>query len=261
MKNHIVSFSSGLSSAVTAIRVMERYGKENTQLVFMDTKFEDDDNYRFMIDFERMFDVEILRLADGRTPYQVASDEHVIFNNRVASCTRRLKIELFQRWLKSLSYSVTVHIGYDYTEMHRIDATTAAYEKLGVTVDYPLLWKPYEIRTYIDVMRSYGIEAPRMYSMGYTHANCGGRCVKQGHGDWLRTLINFPERFAEIEQWEREMRDHPVRKNYAILKTQTKDGFEPLTLEELRIENQDRLSLPLLCALDEQSACVHCGVL
>ena len=69
----------------------------------------------------------------------------------------------------------------------------------------PLLWKPYELRKYPAVARAdWGIEPPRMYDLGYTHANCGGRCCKQGWGDWLRTLLNWPARYAEVEPGKNE---------------------------------------------------------
>ena len=74
--NHIVSFSSGLSSAITAVRVLDKH--PDALLVFMDTNFEDEDNYRFMSDFENRFGVKIMRLADGRTPYEVSRAQHVI---------------------------------------------------------------------------------------------------------------------------------------------------------------------------------------
>jgi len=259
---HVVSFSSGLSSALTAVRVIDRYGLDNTRLVFMDTLFEDADNYRFMSDFERTFDVEIIRLAEGRTPYEVSRAQHVIPNQKLAPCTFRLKIEIFRAWLADQEKPLTIHIGYDFAETHRSEPTRRNYEGLGYEVDFPLLWKPIEYRPYPQVCRDdWSIEPPRMYALGYTHANCGGRCVKQGQGDWLRTLANFPDRYAAIEKWEAEMRDHPKRKDYALLRSQTNGSTTPLTLKELREQYEsNRIDAPLLFRLDEQSICVHCGV-
>lgn len=257
---HIVSFSSGLSSALTAVRVIERYGLQDTRLVFMDTLYEDDDNYRFMAEFERRHGVEIVKITEGRTPYEVAKDEHYIPNSRVASCTRRLKIEPFRAYLATLEKPVTVHIGYDYAEMHRCEPTRKNYEALGYQVDFPLLWKPVEWRRYEQVSREdWGIEPPRMYPMGYTHANCGGRCVKQGQGDWLRTLINFPERYAEVEAWEREMRKNEINANYTICKREVNGERVTLTLEQLRHEYEDGKTADLF-SLDQSSACVVCGI-
>lgn len=263
---HIVSFSTGLSSAITVERVIARYGVENTHIVFMDTKIEDEDNYRFMNEVKKRWP-KITVLAEGRTPYEVAKDAQIIPNNRIAPCTFKLKIELFRKWVERFRGDVTkqypnatIHIGYDFTEVHRCKATSNAYNRLGWMVDYPLLWKPYEFRDYSVVSRDdWGIEPPRMYVMGYSHANCGGRCVKQGQGDWLRTLINFPERYAEAENWENTMRNHPVRKDYAIMK-EVKGGVAyPLTLSQLRRRYEaDKEIQPSLLDLD--APCVVCGI-
>jgi hypothetical protein len=262
---HIVSFSTGLSSAITAARVIARYGKDATTLVFMDTHFEDDDNYRFMADFERVHGVEILRLDEGRNPYEVSRDEHVIPNNSLAPCTFRLKIEPFRAWLAVQEKPLTIHIGYDWQEIHRCEPTRRNYEGLGYEVDFPLLWKPYEFRDYKQVsIEDWGIEPPQMYALGYTHANCGGRCCKQGQGDWLRTLINFPERFAEMEAWEADMRQNETNANYALLKTEGprvdgKRTTTPKTLRQLR-EEYEVGKVASLFDLDGASGCVVCGI-
>ncbi len=255
--NHVVSFSSGLSSAITAVRVLDKY--PGAKLVFMDTLFEDESNYRFMASFENKFGVKIIRLTEGRNPYEVSRDEHVIPNNFLAPCTFRLKIEPFREYLKSLIGDTTIYIGYDYSEMHRCEATSKNYKALGYDVDYPLLWNPVEYRKYTDVVRSdWDIQPPRMYQLGYTHANCGGRCVKQGQGDWIRTLINFPERFAEIETWEKNMQENEVNSKYALLKTQTQEGRKPMTLTELRERYEREHNEPSF--LDTFSSCVVCGI-
>jgi hypothetical protein len=254
---HIVSFSTGLSSAITSVRVLEKY--PDAELVFMDTQFEDEDNYRFMDDFENKFGVKITRIIKGRNPYEIYKSENMIPNSRISSCTRKLKIEPFRKYLKAINGEIIIYIGYDYSEVHRCEATTKNYGELGYAVDYPLLWKPLEHRRYSDVVRSdWGIEPPRMYQLGYTHANCGGRCVKQGQGDWIRTLINFPPRFHEIEEWERDMRKNDTNKDYAILKHQTPEGTKPLTLEELRTRYEREHNDPVL--FDMESACVVCGI-
>jgi len=257
---HVVSFSTGLLSALALERVIFRYGAASTLPVFMDTLIEHPDNYRFSNQVEAHLRVPFVRLAEGRDPYEVSRAEHVIPNSRVAPCTSRLKIEPFRAFLKTLSGPITVHIGYDFTEMHRCDATRKNYESLGYQVDFPMLWRPYEFRNHESIVREdWGIEPPIMYEQGYTHANCGGCCVKQGQGDWIRTLINNPELYAKREEWEREMRKNPVNAEYAILKDRTHGETRALTLQELR-ERHERKQLPRLIELDVKSVCVVCGI-
>lgn len=278
---HVVSFSTGLSSALAVERVLNRYGKDNVEIVAMDTKVEDEDNWRFAMDCQGRWHKKIILLSDGRTPYQVAQDHHVIPNHRIAPCTFELKIEVFRAWVLQ-NYglgvfidfrgipvlfsrnSVTVHIGYDIFEAHRCDKTKENYMFYGWNVDFPLLWRPIEHRPYAQVVRDdWGIAPPRTYAMGFSHANCLKQlCFKAGKGDAIRFLINFPDRYRAIEDWEQMMRDHPVRKKYAILREQVNGDFRPLTLKELRLRwEAKQCQQPSLFDLDQQStACINCGV-
>lgn len=257
---HVISTSTGIVSELTLKRVIDRYGKENVKSVFMDTLFEDDDNYRFLTECDNYLGIKTVVLTEGRSPYQVFTDEHVIPSARFAPCTLRLKLKIFREYIATLPKPLTVHIGYDFSEMHRCDPTRKNYEELSYSVDFPMLWKPIEFRDYATILRNdWGIEPPRMYGMGYTHANCGGRCVKQGQGDWLRTLMNWPERYAAAEKWELDMRQNPVNAEYAILKDRTGGTMRPLTLKELR-ERYESGQMPKLLDLDAQSGCVVCGV-
>lgn len=268
---HVVSFSTGLSSALTAERIFRRYGIENTFVVFMDTTIEDEDNYRFQEEiykrWRNVYGVEnFVTLKDGREPLEVAEDRMIIPNHRAAPCTFELKINLFMGWLEQFKSQdrrypqATIHIGYDYQEVHRCRATTRNYNRLGFAVDYPLLWKPLELRPYEEVSRQeWGIEPPRMYRLGYSHANCGGRCVKQGQGDWIRTLTHFPERYALVEEWEQKMRRHPRRRRYAIQQDRSNGIRTPLTLKMLR-ERHEAGNADQLPLLDMESGCVRCGV-
>jgi 3'-phosphoadenosine 5'-phosphosulfate sulfotransferase (PAPS reductase)/FAD synthetase len=262
---YIASFSTGLSSAL----VVELAAARGLPLraVFCDTLIEHPDNYRFLADcaarWRELYGLEIETLTAGRDPYQVFADNHIIPNSLVAPCTQRLKTLPFESWLKTnAQLGDTVLIGYDWKELHRIPATQARYEKIGYAVDFPLAnWQHDYSGNYADIVRArWGIEPPAMYGLGYTHANCGGACVKQGQGDWLRTLRYQPDVYARIEAWEEQMRQNPTNANYAILKDRTGGDTKPLTLRQLRERQGGQLDFLLLTTVDELSACVRCGV-
>lgn len=264
--NHVISFSTGLSSALTVERVLQRYGR--AYVVFMDTLIEDDDNYRFSQQMQDRWrklypGAMFVSLQEGRDPYEVASDENMIFNQKLHPCTRILKIEQFTKWLKAFPTPPVVHIGIAFHEVHRCEAITRNYNAAGYEVEYPLLWRPIEHRPLTEVARAdWGIEPPRMYEQGYSHANCGGRCVAQGIGDWVRTLTHYPERFAEVEEWEREMRKRPGLDRYAICRDQSGGEVKPRTLESIRLEYEDRNrhQLDMFDLLSSGPGCVSCGI-
>ncbi len=299
---HVSSFSTGLSSAITVERVFQKYNSKDCYIVFMDTTIEDEDNYRFAYDcytrWRKLYGQswQFIYLRVGKSPYQVADERQIIPNQKIAPCTFELKIEPFTQFLLDLScglpfgfsrqvfgsittktfakageelrriHDVAVYIGYDFTEIDRCDTTQKAYESFGWYVDFPLLWKPYEMRPYVQVSREdWHIEPPRSYLMGFTHANClgsddqgRGGCVKFGHGDRIRQLINFPDSYGATETWENKMRQHPTRRNYALLRDQSNGKVVSKTLEQLRSEYESKQ--PTLFQLDGRGGCVHCGV-
>jgi hypothetical protein len=226
---HIVSLSGGTASAVSANRVIERYGSENATLWFADTLWEDEDLYRFLDDLESFWEKKIERFTDGRNPLQVAEDASIIPNQRRAPCSLQLKVFPFRRYLLTQPRPVTVHIGFDATEEHRMARPKKEYEAIeGVTVDFPLLWKPtLFMQSPHEIVASWGIKVPRMYEEGFSHNNCGGRCVKQGHKDWRRLLQWKPERFTEVRDWEEVQRAKGgARANYAILRDQSNNEVQ-----------------------------------
>jgi hypothetical protein len=253
---HIVSLSGGMSSAIAADRVLDRYGHDATTLWFADTAWEDLDLHRFLFDLQQRWGKEIVTHRDGRTPLEVAEDEKIIPNQRLAPCTFRLKIDPFRRYLETFEKPVTVHIGMDWRETKRMEAPKARYEKIkGVSVDYPLMWAPIEYRPYGDVMEEWGITVPRLYKMGLTHNNCGGRCVKQGVGNWKRLYHSMPERFKEVEDWETAQRAKGGKlANYAISRDQKGGKVRPKPLSVIRqeAETEHAEELPLI---DDNFSC------
>jgi hypothetical protein len=94
----------------------------------------------------------------------------------------------------------------------------------------------------IEWAESEGLTPPRLYSLGFSHNNCGGGCVRAGQGQFKKLLEVMPERFAMWEQKEQEVREY-LDKDVAIL-SEVKNGIKkPLPLIELRrrVEDQPQL--------------------
>lgn len=232
---YVMSLSGGKASAVAAERAVARYGKDVVTLWFADTAWEDEDLHRFLGECVLRWGCTFVTYKDGRNPLQVAEDVSFIPNQKRAPCTLQLKVLPFQKYVASLPKPLTVLIGLDWREQHRMVRPKAAYEAIeGVSVDFPLMWKPYEYQPYETVIRAWGIEPPRLYAAGFPHNNCGGRCVKQGVGEWLRLRDTFPERFAEVRDWEAAQRAKGgARAGYAIARDQRGGVVRPLTLAEI----------------------------
>ena len=243
--HHIVSLSGGTASAVAADRVLQKYGAADVTLWFADTSWEDEDLYRFLDDLESYWEQEIRKFKDGRTPLEVAEQRSIIPNQRRAPCSWELKIEPFVDFITEIPKPLTIHLGLDFTEQHRIARPKAEYEAIdGVTVDTPLLWNPVALPPHRIVTESWGIETPRLYKMGFPHNNCGGRCVRQGIKEWQRLKHTFPGRFKEVADWELVQRAKGgARADYAITRDRDGGTVKPMTLHSIAETKGEQLPL------------------
>lgn len=261
--NHIVSLSGGTSSAVAANRVIERYDKNKIALWFADTLWEDQDLYRFLDDLESYWGIPIHRSIQGKTPLEVFTDAKIIPNSRFAPCSRMLKLRPFRKFLRKHPKPVTVHLGIDWTESHRMERPKATYEEMeGVSVDFPLMWEPYANPPHRVETESWGIKTPRMYDMGYPHNNCGGRCIRQGIKTWERTHTYFNDRYNEVADWEeKQIERFPQLQGRGIARNHENynDNSQPYrTLKEYEKKFLDgkQAVMPMFESNDDTFACI-----
>ena len=52
-----------------------------------------------------------------------------------------------------------------------------------------------------------GSEVPELYLRGAANNNCAGMCVRGGQAQWRWLLFEYPERYADAERHENELRD------------------------------------------------------
>lgn len=255
--SHVVQFSTGAGSAEVAWRVVEKYGVDSVVLLTADTMAEDADNWRFAREVvDALRNPEWVRLADGRTPMQVGLDLKVVPNNRMAVCSRVLKRELLRPYIEDRfdPETTVVYLGFDWTEMHRLDAAVPHWAPW--TISAPLCERPYLSKPdLLGLFRQRGIEPPRLYSQGFTHANCGGACVRGGQAQWANLLrVNRP-RYMDWEADEQRIRDS-LGKNVTILRDRTaKTGASatrPLSLAQFRARLD---SQPSMFDPDDWGAC------
>lgn len=226
-------FSGGTGSWAAAKRVVERYGADAVTLLFTDTKMEDEDLYRFLGEAAEDVGAPLVQIADGRDPWQVFRDVRFLGNTRVDPCSKHLKRDLADRWIAEHYEpdAVTIHVGVDWTEGHRYERL--APRKLPYVYEAPLLDPPYLTKgDMLAALHEAGIEPPRLYGMGFSHNNCGGFCIKAGHGHFALLLKALPERYRYHEEQEESIREQLG--NVAILRDRSGGTTKPLTLRDFR---------------------------
>jgi hypothetical protein len=234
----VVMFSGGVGSWMAAKRVAEKHGTVGLTLLFTDTLIEDADLYRFLDEGAASVGAPLVKIADGRTPWELFKEKKFLGNTRVDLCSRILKRELADKWLKE-NYSpdsVIVSVGIDISEVHRFDRLRE--RKLPWVYDAPLCEPPYLTKDQmLDALRAEGIKPPRLYELGFAHNNCGGGCVKAGIGHFAHLLKTLPEVFAEWEANEKELREQLG--NVSILRDRAGLATTPLPLYQLRRRIED----------------------
>ena len=144
---HIVCLSGGESSAIVAIEVVRKFGKENVVLLNHDisSKVEDVDVKRFKNEIANYLGLPITYANhsefEKNTPIKVCLDAKTWVNpkTRTILCTSRLKTEPFYWWLTNNYKNGDVcYYGFDANEKSRINRRTAIMQKSGYLTDYPL---------------------------------------------------------------------------------------------------------------------------
>lgn len=234
---HVMFYSGGVASFISAKRLVSKYGKDSVVLLFTDTKYEHEDLYRFLDETAQFLQIDLIKIAEGRNPWQVFKDTKYLGNSRIDPCSRVLKREQAKKWVKENCNPEThvLYLGYAHDEKHRLERSKkfwAPYE-----VDSPLMWGP--LMTKNDMLaecRLDGIEPPELYALGFPHNNCGGFCIKAGHAHFLHLLKTLPEKYAEVEAEEEKMRE--MLGDVAILRDRSGGTIKPLPLKVLRTKNK-----------------------
>ena len=250
---HIISFSGGMGSFAEAVSCVHQYGEDRVITLFADTLIEDYDLYRFMEECIDYLGCEHRVIKDGRTPFDVFRDVKFMGNSRIDPCSRILKRDLINGYIKKTwsPDEVEVHLGIDYSEEHRL---RGAQERM----------KPYVYRSTLveegriiakDFSKQYGIEPPRLYDMGLGHNNCGGFCVKAGLGHFKNLLAGDREQYLRFEEEEQRVYKQ-VPNARPFLKKQINGVKHYMTLREYREGLEDST---LKLSEDEETEFGGCG--
>ncbi len=224
----IVWWSGGVTSAVTAWLCVQWFGVDCVRIVFMDTRNEDDDTYRFKRECENWYGKQIETITHEK--YQNIKEvwyEFLSLNVATgAICSTILKRELREKFQAENKFSYQA-FGYEIEDMDRAKAL-----KLNHPDSRPIFPLLAEMLTKPDCIKKIQkahdlfltISPPRTYKLGYHNNNCFKTgCVQGGIGYWQKIKIEDPEKFdamAFIEHDLTNIKGQPV----TMLKDQSKGG-------------------------------------
>lgn len=193
-------FSCGAPSAV-ATKLAIASGV-TPKIYYCEVEQEHSDNQRFLQECERWFgvDIEIIGNDDfSRSTDEVFRKTKFLVGPTGARCTSELKKSL--RWQHSRPSDIHI-MGYTIEEERRANRLLQSeplLQTLPILIDRKLTKNDC-----LSITKRAGIRLPKMYELGYRNNNCIG-CVKGQAGYWNKIRIDFPERFREMAQIERQL--------------------------------------------------------
>jgi 3'-phosphoadenosine 5'-phosphosulfate sulfotransferase (PAPS reductase)/FAD synthetase len=223
MEKVIGWWSGGVTSAVACKKAIELYGIDNVRVIFIDTKNEDEDTYRFMSDCSKWYGTPIETITSQKhESIQEVWERYKALNNAVgAVCSSKLKREVREKWEKSNTWSHQV-FGFDLDEPKR--AKGMAMNHPHTNPIFPLLMYGILKKDCINIIKEEGIEVPRMYSLGFSNNNCFKTgCVQGGIGYWQKMKRDFPDKFDKMAEMEHNL-TNKKGKPVTMLKDQSKGG-------------------------------------
>ncbi len=275
-KKHIVFFSGGLGSWLTAKRVVKAFGAENTVCLFTDTLIEDADLYRFMLETtadiygvnnddliarcaaipETSHETQAARkdylaqlaadaternpsfvwLNIGKDPWDIFFEKRFLGNSRIAQCSHTLKQRMASDYIKA-KYGPDDCVLYLGIDWTEEHRTKAPRKNWApYPVEFPMCEEP--LLTKIDAIKALE-EAGIEAPRLYAMDFSHNNCG----GFCVRAgqghFVNLLEKNPALYRYH-EDREQEIRaylgKDVAMLKRTRNKVTRPLTLRELREE-------------------------
>ena len=224
MENKIIAwFSGGVTSAVTCKLCVDKYGLDNVRLIFIDTKNEDEDTYRFMKDCEKWYGkkIETITNEDYNSIEEVWYKYNSLNVAHGAICSSELKRVTRQRFQRDNDFTAQA-FGFDIYEKRRAAAMELNYKDSKPI--FPLIENRYSKGYCIKLIKEASIEVPQTYLNGFHNNNCFKTgCVQGGIGYWQKMKREYPAKFDYMAKIEHELTDRKG-KPVTMLKDQAKGG-------------------------------------
>lgn len=212
---HVVGLSGGKDSTATALRLAEI---EPREYVYFCTPTGDElpEMEAHWEKLELLLETPITRLEYPGGLKALIEEQKMLPNWRARFCTRKLKIELCQKWIDKQDRPVKLYIGLRADEEGREGG-----EYYGCEIDFPLRRWGWGINEVWDYLRERCVTIP-------TRTDCA-RCFFQTLGEWWALHKNHPEIYEDAVQDEVKIGHtyrSPGRDTWPASLAELRDEFE-----------------------------------
>ena len=210
-KNTVIAWwSGGVTSAVACKWALDTY--LNVEVVFIDTKNEDPDTYRFLKDCSAWYGRKITSITSKYNNITEVWDKYKTLNTaNGAICSSELKRTPRVAY-QDLNKHFAQVFGFDITEKERHRNMRLNYPEINNIS--PLIDLGLTKADCIKMLKEAKIAVPAMYKRGFSNNNCYmSGCIRGGAGYWQKIQREEPKKFnqmAELEQKYTKAKKQPV---------------------------------------------------
>lgn len=192
---HILSLSGGKDSAALAVYMRDKVS--NLEYVFSDTGYELPETYSYLDKMEAYLGKPIIRLNPDRPfDHYLRVYNEVLPDARTRWCTRKLKIEPFERYVGE--DIVINYIGIRADEAHRKGYIST---KPNIKAQYPFIEAGIVKADVYRILEESGLGLPEYYNWR-SRSGCFF-CFFQRRIEWVGLLTNHEDLFNEAKKYEK----------------------------------------------------------
>lgn len=231
---HILSLSGGKDSTALAIYMRDRV--QDMEYVFCDTGEELPETKEYLDKLEVFLGKEINRLNPERPfSHYLQVYNGVLPDARTRWCTRKLKIEPFEKFVKNdPCYS---YVGIRADEAHRKGYIST---KPNIFPRYPFIEDNITKEDVFRILEESGIGLPKYYDWR-SRSGCYF-CFFQRRNEWVGLLENHPDLYVKAMNFEKH--NEETSENYTWSQNESlQDLQNPERIEEIKAEQKRRESI------------------
>lgn len=239
-KTHVVFIGGGISSTLfiaTHLLMVDKIDKDAVDFVIAALPNEHPDVWRLITSVEKLFDITIKRIGPNKSVWELFHEQKFIGNSRFDNCSKTLKRDVCRNYMQENypNQDVTVALGITHHEIDRELSIRRNWTKNGYKVYFPLSQYPELTGEFMrdTCMRLFGF-IPELYTLGFSHNNCGGACVKAGKYQWKLLLEKQPDTYKEWEENENLFRENNPTLDRTVLREMKKGVYHRITLKTFR---------------------------
>ena len=226
---HICLLSGGKDSTALAIYMRDKHPEVDMEYVFNDTHKELDETYEYLEKIEHYLGKKIIKLTndlgDRGFDHWLKMYRFLLPSQNMRWCTRKLKIEPFERYIGD--EPVLLYIGIRADEQREGLIST----KPNITPVYPFKDDGITKEDVFQILEDSGVGLPNYYTWR-SRSGCYF-CFFQRKVEWVHLLENHPDLFKLAQEYEKPEEGFTWNQDESL-----EELAKPERMQQIKVEHE-----------------------